>query len=63
MRRQESNSVEHSVKAGGKRVNVQEGIDRKEVKKTIDKLKYGWNNCRNVKIWRGNNGRMDVHDM
>ena len=43
------------VKEGGQHENVQERINRKEVKNTIDKLKCGkaansWNNCRNVKI-------------
>ena len=59
------------VEAGGKRVNVQQGIYRKEVKKAIDKIKCnkatgvdcGWNNYRNVIIWRRNRGRMDALDM
>ena len=49
---------------------MQKRIDRKEIKKAINKLKCGkaaneirMNNCRNVIIWRRNSGRMDVPDM
>ena len=46
---------------------MQKAIDKKEVKKTIDKLKLGKAGVdgitRNVRIWKRNSGGINVSDM